>query len=278
MAIVIVIEWWNCINTKFIRKWRSNGVCRTAMCSSRVMCFTGTVCGWSWRENDIFPFIYLFDFAKVNFSVIILNSGFRFLDSGFRIPDSGLGLPFQSSLVCSGEVILLIQTLTIASEFAIIVTGVPCALTFKKWFIFQGLLCSERLGMFFIFVTWFVVRNFVFVQRRVFRPSPLPLDTRFRSGSTCHIYGRSGHKQNRLFCRPGGDISILFAWFQFSDCCCVTFSHVIWQTERVPSWGPPSRFEFLSLFSLHRPRLQPGHFIFYCSGPGFSEFHGLSSV
>ena len=35
------------------------------------------------------PFLYLLDIAKVNFSVIILNSGFRIPDSGFRIPDSG---------------------------------------------------------------------------------------------------------------------------------------------------------------------------------------------
>ena len=92
----------------------------------------------------------------------IFLSSFSIPVSGFLIPDSGLwllGLPFQSSLVCSGEVILLIQTLTIASEFAIIVTGVPCALTFKKWFIFQGLLCSQREGMFFIFVTLFVAYN-----------------------------------------------------------------------------------------------------------------------
>lgn len=50
----------------------------------------------------------------------------------------------------------------IASEFAIILTGIPCALTFKKWFIFQGLLCTQREGMFYIFATWFVVRNFRF--------------------------------------------------------------------------------------------------------------------
>ena len=37
----------------------------------------------------------------------------------------------------------------IASEFAIIVTGVPCALSFKKWFIFQGLLCTQREGICF---------------------------------------------------------------------------------------------------------------------------------
>ena len=55
------------------------------MCSSRVLFFTVTVCGWSWRENDIFPFIHLLDIAKVNFSVIILDSGFRFLVSGFRL-------------------------------------------------------------------------------------------------------------------------------------------------------------------------------------------------
>ena len=53
------------------------------------MFFAVTVCGWSWTENDIFPFIYLLDIAKVIFLVIILNSGFRIPNSGFQIPDSG---------------------------------------------------------------------------------------------------------------------------------------------------------------------------------------------
>ena len=56
-------------------------------------CF-GTVL--SWRENNIFLFIYFIyisDIAKVNFSVIILNSGIQIPDSGFRIPDSGFRIP-----------------------------------------------------------------------------------------------------------------------------------------------------------------------------------------
>ena len=55
-------------------------------CWNLVMFFTVTVCGWSWRENDTFPFIhsiYLLDIAKANFSVTILNSGFRIPD--FRV-------------------------------------------------------------------------------------------------------------------------------------------------------------------------------------------------
>ena len=43
------------------------------------MIFTVTVCGWNWTENDISSFNYLLDIAKVNFSVIILNSGFYVL-------------------------------------------------------------------------------------------------------------------------------------------------------------------------------------------------------
>ena len=39
------------------------------------------------------PFIYLLDIAKVNFSVIILNSRFRIPHSGFQIPDSGFRIP-----------------------------------------------------------------------------------------------------------------------------------------------------------------------------------------
>ena len=84
MAIVIIIR---------VVELHKHKVCRTAMCSSRFMFFTVTVCSWSWRETDIFPFIYLLDIAKVNFSVIILNSGFRAPDSGFRIPDSGFRIP-----------------------------------------------------------------------------------------------------------------------------------------------------------------------------------------
>ena len=48
------------------------------------------------EKTIFFPFIQLLDIAKVNFSVIILDSGFRFpvsgfwfLVSGFRFPDSG---------------------------------------------------------------------------------------------------------------------------------------------------------------------------------------------
>ena len=35
------------------------------------------------EKTTFFSFIYLLDIVKVNFSVIILNSGFRFPDSGF---------------------------------------------------------------------------------------------------------------------------------------------------------------------------------------------------
>ena len=53
-----------------------------------------------WLKTTFFPFFCLLHIAKVNFSVIILNSGFQipdsgfwFLDSGFRIPDSGFFSP-----------------------------------------------------------------------------------------------------------------------------------------------------------------------------------------
>ena len=59
------------------------------------------------KRKRHFPFIHLLDIAKLNFSFIILDSGFRIPDSGFRIPDSGfwflvsgfrlLGLPYISS-------------------------------------------------------------------------------------------------------------------------------------------------------------------------------------
>ena len=52
------------------------------------------------KRKRHFSFIYSLDIAKVNFSVIILNSGFRIPDSafqipgfGFRIPDSGFRIP-----------------------------------------------------------------------------------------------------------------------------------------------------------------------------------------
>ena len=46
------------------------------------------------EKTTFFPlFIYLLDIVKVNFSVIILNSGFRTPDSGFRTPDSGFRIP-----------------------------------------------------------------------------------------------------------------------------------------------------------------------------------------
>ena len=53
-------------------------------------------------------------------------------------------------------------------------SGRRCSLRFdfKKCFIFQGLLCTQREGVFYIVVTWFVVGNFVFVQTvRVSTPS-----------------------------------------------------------------------------------------------------------
>ena len=92
MAIVVIIRVVELHKNKVYQSL-SNGVCRTAKRSSQVMFFTVTVCGWSLRENDIFPFIYLLDNAKVNFSVFILNSGFWFPVSGFRIPDSGFRIP-----------------------------------------------------------------------------------------------------------------------------------------------------------------------------------------
>ena len=45
------------------------------------------------EKTTFFPFIHLLDIAKVNFSVIILDSVFRIPDSGFRIPDSGFRTP-----------------------------------------------------------------------------------------------------------------------------------------------------------------------------------------
>ena len=52
------------------------------------------------QETTFFPFICLLDIAKMSFSVIILNSGFRIPDSGFRFPVSGflvLGLPVNGT-------------------------------------------------------------------------------------------------------------------------------------------------------------------------------------
>ena len=66
-------------------------------CWNLVMFFTVTVCGWSWRENDTFPFIhsiYLLDIAKANFSVTILNSGFRIPD--FRVALVKVQEPLQT--------------------------------------------------------------------------------------------------------------------------------------------------------------------------------------
>ena len=45
------------------------------------------------EKTTFFTFFYLLDNAKANFSVIILNSGFRIPDSGFRFPDSGFQIP-----------------------------------------------------------------------------------------------------------------------------------------------------------------------------------------
>ena len=45
------------------------------------------------KQKRHFSLIYLLDISEVNFSVIILNSGFRFPVFGFRIPDSGFRIP-----------------------------------------------------------------------------------------------------------------------------------------------------------------------------------------
>ena len=70
-------------------------------CVPRESCFLHLQFVVEVEEKTTFfdPFTYLLDIAKVNFSVIILNSGFRVpcSDSGFRIPVSGfrlLGLPW----------------------------------------------------------------------------------------------------------------------------------------------------------------------------------------
>ena len=45
------------------------------------------------KQKRHFSLIYLLDISEVIFSVIILNSGFRFPVFGFRIPDSGFRFP-----------------------------------------------------------------------------------------------------------------------------------------------------------------------------------------
>ena len=45
------------------------------------------------EKTTFLPFIHLLDLAKVNFSFIILDSGFRIPDSGFWFPDSGFRIP-----------------------------------------------------------------------------------------------------------------------------------------------------------------------------------------
>ena len=64
-------------------------------CVPRESCFLHLQFVVEVEEKTTFfdPLIYLLDIAKVNFSVIILNSGFRIPDSGFRFPDSGFRIP-----------------------------------------------------------------------------------------------------------------------------------------------------------------------------------------
>ena len=138
-------------------------------------------------------------------------------------------------------------------------------LFFKDCFVANEKVCFSSLSLGSLSETSFLSK------RRVFELSP------FR-----HTISKWFHLPHLREVWPYAEQAVLPPWWGYfdpfcfisvsPDCCCVTFSHVIWQTQRVPS----SRFEFL--FSLRRPRLPPGHFIFYCGGPGFSEFHGLSSV
>ena len=65
------------------------------MCSLRVSFFYSYSLWLKLKRNRHFPFTYLLDIAKVNFSVIILNSGFRIPNSGFRL----LGLPREGALL-----------------------------------------------------------------------------------------------------------------------------------------------------------------------------------
>ena len=72
-------------------------------CVPRESCFLHLQFVVEVEEKTTFfdPFIYLLDIAKVNFSVIILNSGFRIPDSGFRIrfSDSGFRFPVSGFLL-----------------------------------------------------------------------------------------------------------------------------------------------------------------------------------
>ena len=87
-----------------------------------------------------------------------------------------------------------------------------CVLTFNKWCIFKGCFVPYEKVCYSSLSLELLSDSFQFSsKRRVFRLSPLALDTRFRSGFSCHIHGRSGHTPNRLFFSSGGDISTLFA-------------------------------------------------------------------
>ena len=156
----------------------------------------------------------------------------RFLKSGFRLLGVALSV-FSCLFVCL--VILLIRTLIIASEFAIIVTGVPCALTFKSGLFFKDCfvvnekVCFSSLSLSSLSETSFLSK------RRVFRLSPLPLDT----------ISKWFHLPHLLEVWSYAELAVLPPWRGYFDpfClisvspdrCCVTFRNVIWQTEQVPS-------------------------------------------
>ena len=124
--------------------------------------------------------------------------------------------------------------------------------------------------MFFIFVTWCVVRNFVFVQTaRVstlslsclkthdFKVVPLATSTAGlamrRTGCFAALVGIF-----RLF-----SLDSSFSWLLLRDFQARSLAN--WKSSIMTS-AISSR---LSLLNLRRPRLPPGHFIFYYSGPGF---------
>ena len=123
--------------------------------------------------------------------------------------------------------------------------------------------------MFFIFVTWCVVRNFVFVQ--TVRVSTLSLAFKTHDFEVFLLAISTAG----LAMRRTGDFAALvgifrpfsldssFSWLLLRDFQARSLAN--WKSSIMTS-AISSR---LSLLNLRRPRLPPGHFIFYYSGPGF---------